>query len=507
MTLTVTTEHQGKTVLALNTAMDERSFGRSRLQSALNDEGLLIDQHGQSTPWRFEGSYSSEGRDGSIHLWGDAFTGESLLDTILTSAREQAWSIFHFAISLIIKDPRSITAASRTGPAGILVAPNQAVLILPPSVISLCLEGMGEAVVLKERGYWTYPDPLPDNRNFTLMVGLLAYRILSGTKAFDFQESPYTGKRGEIPHTDLINFLMRKVIMLPIELHEPRLKKQVAQTINNLCDRTCAASPDILLAYGPDSTLLHDASPNGADTEQHTARLKQDYIKKNTARIERKKFWTRYSHVILASIAGCAVVTFLIISIVSAQLSGPTTEGMESKEVALGFYKAITNLDHQTADAYVAHDDLDYISFARTLFVQSRMRLNYEGKWSVISPEDFFTAKTAQYKSIYGISNLNITGEKTGDTLCEYEVSFYYWIPMPPDGDKTSQEELEQEINAGKEPLTVWFHRDKLMLTRTKKGWIISEMIPLSREIVERSIEEVTQALQNTEKPVWMDTE
>jgi len=78
---------------------------------------------------------------------------------------------------------------------------------------------------------------------------------------------------------------------------------------------------------------------------------------------------------------------------------------------------------------------------------------------------------------------------------------------MPPDGDKTSQEELEQEINAGKEPLTVWFHRDKLILTRTKKGWIISEMIPLSREIVERSIEEVTQALQNTEKPVWMDTE
>ncbi|HKL87245.1 MAG TPA: hypothetical protein VJ861_13010 [Treponemataceae bacterium] len=468
-------QHEGKAVLAIDTGMTPRSFAQSSMPRLQSLEGFIISPNGEISSWHFEGTRcNTDGNRERMEFWGPLFDGESLLDIILKDS-VHAWNILHQTISSINKaiiaeklSTSFITALGSAGPMAIIYGNDNSILLLPGELCSRCTSNHGAEKEIAYRLAWIHPDHRLHNpmRAISFMAGVCAYRILSGKLPFEGDDLENMGES--------LSEKMRNGIFEELLLAKGSLKPAAAQAVDSLITATSAASTETLLAFGPDISVLYDPSRAEIENSETFIAQRESAKKKRNAGLKRKQFFRKRRSVLMIVGIIALIGSLIGLTMFSDIKNKPNTKNMNTSEIVLGYYKGIENLDQEISTTYAVKGlKTDYDSFITNLFVTSKMREAYERNGGLLSPAELYVIKKTNNRMIYGITRLHIQRIGETDSESQYTASFYLWMPY-------TEEQTEDFVQ-----LSVYSYEDKITLKWVKDRWLVSDIQPVKRILVE----------------------
>lgn len=494
----------------IDSGLSARDFAKTRMHETLVEQGYALAFDGTISRWSVSGTICD--REGTAEeamvAYGPAFGGTTLLSLIEGDDVEAAWSAFYrftaffervASYGTVGREARA--AAVANGPGGILASPDGGFLVLPTGLYARSLLARGAECVARERLLWTYPDEDRDeSRRFGFMAGTLAYRVMSGKSPFEAVPS-----RDLDAHevADAIARLMRAADFVPVELENASVRKPAADCVNALVTIARATSLDTLLAFGEDYRSVLDPSRGGSGASTEVSRTRERIVRGRMSRAKRADFFrVRGRALAIAAIALTAMAAFAI-SWARDAAGRPTTKGMSPREVVLGYYEAIGELDTARIGSYGARGAKnDYDTLASTLFVSTRMRLNYEASASLVTPGDLALNGPKKGQSVFGVTGLSVEELDSSEDAANFRVSLYLWVPAIEDGARdTGWIPTEAE-----EPLTVYRHRDKVTVRLIKGLWLVERVMPEERFEVIAGTGAISEALASGEAPPWAPT-
>lgn len=489
MTITGIREHDGRYVLAVDTGVTARTFAQSKLSTMISATGTILDPGGGATEWMAEGTFrEGEGASERMYIYGPAFAGTSLLEAFSLD-RAAAWKLLNGAILLIHKavgagliSKERITAIAGAGPESILVSDDGRVLVLPGEIYTRCIVNQGERVDFENRLRWIHPDyqTITPSRAFSFLAGTAAYRIVAGRSPFERSiDMGGAGPDGtEEPFAEDTARSIRKSIFEPLDLAVWNVRPAAAKCINTLVSTELAASPDTLIAFGPDFSAILDPAKEGVSETPEFRAAREQAAKKREFRIKRERFFRKNRYALMIGGAIILAVGILAGTWIGDQKAKPTTLGLSPLEVVTGYYAAIDSLDQQIPEAYLDKGvKTDYAEFTTNIFVTSKIRQSYEKGAGIMSPAELFALRKGDSRSIYGIVRLNIEEKAVSATSASYAVSFYLWLPISEKVDMNASDDAVQ--------LSVYRYADGVTLSYRKDRWMISEIRPETRSIAE----------------------
>ena len=480
--------YEGRDVLTLNTGLTPRAFGQSTMSNLLEEHGLLLDQAGNLSEWIPDGTFCDtiDSKE-TIFIYGPAFSGTPLLTTI-TGEKELAWKKLHQSIAIIHKifvtqklPIEVLTNIAGAGPEAILSNDDDRVLILPSVIYNRCVASQGDSVETENRFRWIHPDYLTLNPShaFGFLAGTLAYRIIAGFPPFSIPVEMYKSKQETTNASEIIAHVIRTGYFEPTELAVWNIRPAAAKCINELISAKIAASADTLLAFGDSLSDIQDATKNelAESTAFHTA--KETAAKKRAAKYKREQFIHKYRTVMLVAAAVIVIGAVVIGSTVKSNQERPSTLGMTPLEVVDGYYKAISVLDQDIPETYLAKKTKSpYVNLTTNLYVTSKMQEAYTPNSGVLSPAGLFALNgNPGNHMIYGITGLKIKNENATDTSAAFTVSFYMWTPSAEDtASSVESAPPSSEDTDTTTPLSVYFYVDHVTLTYIKDRWKINAL-------------------------------
>lgn len=480
-------EHEGRSVLAIHTGMNPRSFAQSSMPRLQSQEGILLLPNGETSSWVLEGTRCvTEGTREHMEFWGPNFDGESLLDIVMGDKRN-AWNILHHTISSINKaaaaekiSPAFLTALGAAGPIAILCGADKSILFLPGDLCSRCASNQGEKKEIAYRLAWIHPDHRLHNpmRAISFMAGICAYRILSGAMPFDSDDPDNK--------SESLSEKMRNGIFEGLLFACPSLKPAATHAVDSLITATSAASTETLLAFSSDIDSLYDpARTNIEETESFQAKKKAAKRKRESG-LNRKRFFRKRSSIliIVGIIAGMGGIIGL--TLFNDIKDKPNTLNMSTTEIVQGYYEGIGNLDQEISTTYAVKGlKTDYDSFVTNLYVTSKMREAYERNGGLLSPTELFINKETNDRMIFGLTRLQIENITESEAESQFTVSFYIWMPY-------ADEQSENQVQ-----LSVYLYEDIISLQWIKDRWLVSLIEPTKRILVEKDAENLLNAIKN----------
>ncbi len=502
----------------VDTGLSAREFAKARLHDSLAEQGYALAFDGTITRWQVTGTTCvAEGtKDESMLAYGPAFDGTTLLSVITGDDVEAAWSAFHRFTSFFERvasygevGREARNAALANGPGGILASPEGGFLVLPTRLYDRSLVARGADAVRRGKLLWTYPDEDRDeSRRFGFMAGTLAYRVITGKPPFDAESlSRHDAEEaaGEIAR------LMRSADFIPAGLENASVRKPAADCVNALVNCTLAASLDTLLAFGDDYRSVLDPARHGGGASPEASRTRAKVAQARAYRAKRAEFFRKHGRTLAISFVAAAALTAFAVSWARGAASRPSTKGMSPREVVEGYYRAIGSLDTVRIDAFGTRNaGNDYDTLASTLFVSTKMRLNYESKATLVSPEVLAEGGAKKGQTVFGITGLVIEETETESEAEaeaeaeaeEFRTSLYLWVPSLESGNG----DAGWTADDAEEPLTIYRHRDTVRLTRDDGRWLVDRVTPEERAEVIAGTGAIVEALSSADLPPWAPT-
>jgi hypothetical protein len=489
MTIVDIREHDGRYVLAVDTGVTARTFAQSKLSTMISAAGIILDPAGGATEWLAEGTFrDGEGSRERMYVYGPAFAGTSLL-AAFSQDRAAAWKLLNGAILLLHKAVGSglitkeqLTAIAGAGPESILVSEDGRVLVLPSEIYTRCIVNQGARIDFENRLRWIHPDYLTitPSRSFSFLAGTAAYRIVAGRSPFErsIDMGGAEPDGNEMPFAEDTARSIRKSIFEPLELAVWNIRPAAAACINTLVSTELAASPDTLIAFGPDFSAILDPAKEGVSETPEFIAAREQAAKRREFRIKKERFFRKNRYALMIGGVILLAAAILTGTWINDQKAKPTTLGLSPLEVVSGYYKAIDTLDQAIPEAYLDRGvKTDYAEFTTNIFVTSKIRQSYEQGAGILTPAELFALKKPDNRSIYGIVRLNIEEKTVSATSATYAVSFCLWLPMSEKVDVNASDDTVQ--------LSVYRYADEVTLEYRKDRWIISGIRPETRSLLE----------------------
>jgi hypothetical protein len=419
-------------------------------------------------------------------IWGPDFAGLSL-DEIAARGNDPASRNTPGALAALAAWVRARDALPPEGrplpwPGTALVDEEaKTVLFLPETAARRVFDAGGAEAWINGAERWTHPDYSGEEADVFAAAALL-YRALSGS-------FPYPGRSRDTLREDI-----REGVFIPPRLAAPGLLGEAASLI------TASLSPRPKLKAGrphlADFARLFAAAAAGGNAagtagsaagffrdigreEREALEAERDrFLRKRGKAVKAKRFLRRNRTAILA-VTGAALIAALAAgSVIQARLDGPSTRGMDGNAVIESYYRAITDMDHETAAACVrggaGKDDINMIT---SFYVVSKVRQAYEAQTIFISPEEWReSGGGAPAKAVFGIDGLRLEGIDTdeNDGRLSYRAEYLFFNPYPESGGDTAASPAGNESPAQPVPAGIPCS-DELSLEKDKKGlWHIT---------------------------------
>ncbi len=496
MALVEHSTREGSRVLVVRTGMNPRSFAQSRLSKITTVPGHLVDSTGQVDSWQFEGTFCDDtGSREEIVLFGTDYQGTPLIDLVQGTDKKLAWSAMHRCISLLEKVLQSgnqdlVLNAVRTGPAGILMGDNGGLLVFPAEACIACIETQPGTFPVDNRHRWIHPDAdtLPPERSLSFLAGVMAYRIIAGQMPF-----AHTGE--DAPLSQQIAETIRKHRYMELSRTVWEVRNSAAQCVDGLINTSLSNSTATLLAFGNDFDAICDPERAGQVPTAEFTDIRDWEIKRFNTAIKKAVFMKKYRVLYSgALVACCALLAFLAIWRFDSAAK-PTTEGLDSSEVVLRYYTAISQLDQVTPRAFSKRRvKPDYDDFTASLYVSAKMRQTYERDAGIITPAQLYAGQWNKDKMVYGMTQLSVRAVSRGEKTAQYEVSFYLWLPFSPSPEDAPLDPFNAPIQ-----LSLYLYRDIVNLEYARNRWIISAIEHAERTTIEENGQKVLDLVNNPE--------
>jgi hypothetical protein len=143
--------------------------------------------------------------------------------------------------------------------------------------------------------------------------------------------------------------------------------------------------------------------------------------------------------------------------------------------VAERYYQAISDLNVEWMDACLAGNagkaDLDVVT---NLYVVNRVRLAYEGKDFLLTPEQYLEQGGVPQSgyNVFGISGLEFAGFRENGDTATIDARYTFWYPAAAAGE--GQPRDERDPNPPAVAPVRQERTDRLTLTRVKDRWEIT---------------------------------
>ncbi|MDR1957388.1 MAG: hypothetical protein LBQ30_11130 [Treponema sp.] len=473
--------------LEFDTGLSAQAFAQAKLAQLVTASGWIIRGDGVPVPWKPVGVRE---QNGTMRIWGPAFTGEGLHILIADASRkDQALDALRRWIrARLVLDAQPNPPAP--WPAGALAAPSGTLLFPPERLVKQSLEAAGRDAWLNGAEGYVHPD-LSGVAATAFTAGAMLYRIYCGSPPFpntnrevlhqDIREGFFVPPHLAVPglDTDLAGLISRALTFLSPK--QALSKGFNLAKIETEARGLLTALGDLLGSPGsaPAASFLHEC------TEAEQARLtleKARFTKRHTRRVQAKRLVYR-NKTLITGIAVAALILVLILwSLLVDRAKGPTTQGMSPQEVAETYYKAMGAMDHQLMDACVMPKggtkalykrDIDMVTH---FFVISRVRQAYEQRIAVIPAQEWIDAGAPPTDAtVFGVSELRLEGldQDESDGEVSFDVSYRLWLP----GSYRDTEDPGQAGTPREAPLP-WStaQKDRIRLIRSQDAWRIAEI-------------------------------
>jgi hypothetical protein len=215
------------------------------------------------------------------------------------------------------------------------------------------------------------------------------------------------------------------------------------------------------------------------------------FLQQQQRRADQRVFWRKKGALVTTlGIAGIIVLA-LIVNIVVKELQPPYTKGMEPTQIIMEYYNAQNELDTQKMTASFVRGLKNPAEMEVSgLFVNSRIRLAYEGKETILRADQWLEQgmpAVPDYVMIYGIADLDIK-QLDAD---RYLASFRYFGPSY---DESMEEDLDALGSDGVESpgllVSEILMATEFTFTDTKGYWQISAIkvvssVPVATMVVQ----------------------
>ncbi|NLV84748.1 MAG: hypothetical protein GXY60_09300 [Spirochaetales bacterium] len=230
---------------------------------------------------------------------------------------------------------------------------------------------------------------------------------------------------------------------------------------------------------------LHiDSSVSSATALEHNDKA-VTFLKKQSIRASRRAFLRkRGALIITVSLIGAAVV-LISGNLISQALKPPYTAGMSAEQVIREFFESWNKLDVSAMSASLARKVKNpYDTEVSTLFVNSKVRMAYEGMNTIIRPDEWLASGKPDVpvsSMIYGVSDVAIT--PVGMNV--YQGRFRFFVPYQ---DPSEESDLTFNATGTNQVDSIWVSESSVVLefgvTDSKGYWQISSIKEISNEPV-----------------------
>jgi hypothetical protein len=366
-------------------------------------EGLLFDGEDRLSVWSVASS-REEGDD--LLLFGPDFEGNNL-DTALAVAPDVASSLA--LVEALARAFRAmLEAGSLPSPLlspGILVSASQAVLVLPPYLVSKALSASSTTSFAEGTVPVFHSRQEDAGTAASTFLALAVYRLASGREAFPAtkaakEERAAGGK------------------FLPLSLAAPSLEAGLSALVDRvLADPRGTGPADWVAALaaariaGPVRSL---SESEAADNE----RRRRSYESRAHRTQAAKRFLGSHKGALTAASAVLIVITLVVEGILARSAALPDLSALSPREVAAAYYRALDALDTDLLEAASRGQGRDKDArYIAALTVLGRARMAMEGEDPMLRASEWLQAGSpvlAEGKVVHGITDLTLAEPGAG---------------------------------------------------------------------------------------------
>lgn len=455
----------GASYLGIRVSAHKRSLA-GQLQDSRKGHGWIVTGDRIET-WEMNGLIE---HDGEIYAYGPYRDGKPLSDLLNRESEEAVAGIAAFVAAVAAMGQRNITL-SRFLPDALLRDREGAFLFLPQPIVDAIRNAQTERERIESYERFNHPD-LKDERNLSFFVGVMLYRVLTGS-------FPFAGATSE----ELHQRMREEKIPAPI-LRRPEIRPEVSEAImrslNPAAPFPLADWQRFFERWSDDGLFREISEEERAKIAEEAERVR----KKGETSFRRRVFFQRNWRTMAIVAAIVIVVGAIGGSIIHNATKPRITVGMPPEKVVNLFYTSITKLDSQAMqDCVIGSAGKAQINEATNLFVISRVREGYEGTTGFVSAQTWIDQgkpKLPPSMSVYGVADLKITKEGAG----VYTVSYQKWEPV-------QQQNAGAPPSAAVQPIEVqgWNRVDRVYLKNEGKFWAIDKIENLKNSPVSPPID------------------
>lgn len=439
----------GTEVLGVRISGHKRSMA-GQLQGLRRGKGSVV-HDGKIDDWQIRGLIEHEG---GIYAYGDERAHATLPELLSGEVSSAINTLHELATALATLSAGGLELPSFQ-PNLLLRFDGEGFLILPKELIDTILSAQTEAERLASYDPFNHPD-LAGERNASFLLGVLAYRLLTG-------RAPYSAENTEELHERI-----REAKVLPPKLAVPELKEE----LSDLISRSFKAEEQVTLEEWQQqlSTCAEDGYLREV-SDAERARLEEAaerFSKSSEAGFRRQVFFRKNWKTMLI-VAGVVVIVGAVGgSILKNALKPRITVGMAPEQVVHLYYTSMNTFNSQAMqDCVIDGAGKAAINEATNLYVISRVRTGYEGSSGYVQAQKWLNEgkpKLPPGSSVYGVADLKITQ----DTPSSFTVSYQKWQPVqvnnPPNASSNAPVILKVQG---------WQRQDKLYLKHESNFWAI----------------------------------
>jgi serine/threonine protein kinase len=454
-------EKEGKKYSGFGTGIAVGNFATTRLAQASKENGIIL-KDDRIDPWKFSGITQHEDE---VLIYCPEFEGRCLSDILKLPMLEALGYIRDLASALSLLSAKGYPVED-IHTDGIFFLSDGRILFFPTGFLQVLAMNQVKDDRLRFFELYNHPD-LKGGDNLSFALGVMVYLLLTGAHPF-FADSE------EEVHT-----LMREKSVLPPHLLNPVLRPEVSQAvIDSLSGKVNSekANPFSLSDWNKYLTLWEG---NGIEKEisgeERSLLEKQRSMaeEKSNRSYSRKVFLRKYGRRVTLIAIGTIIAGVLIGSFLSNALAPRSTAGFTPEQVVTTYYTSINSLDHiRMEDCVTGNAGKDEIKALLNLYVITRVKSAYENDSGFIPADLWVNDGQPELQpgvTVYGVADLYISLEKSGDEEFIFKAEYEKWVPATPEDDS------ETDFDSDPKPLRPLGEKriERLYLTRDKKDWVI----------------------------------
>jgi len=224
----------------------------------------------------------------------------------------------------------------------------------------------------------------------------------------------------------------------------------------------------------------------------------RSFLTQQHRRASQRVFWRKKGALIISVTLASAIVLSIIGNYVVQQLKPPYTAGMDGPMIISEFFDSLNALDATRMEASFARRVKNPFEHEVTsLFVNSKVRMAYEGKDTIITADQWVEngkPSIPSYAMIYGVADVRIVQTKENS----YRALFRYFIP---DEDPDAPADETFGASGNKKAPGYWVSESEMVmdfvLTDQKDYWQIQDIqvvssVPVGTYMIETHEVETT---------------